>query len=108
MKTEIYSTTEVNHYRGQNAQGFFFSVTIMRVICLIKTFDCRETLGRLTPQWLVITTRPGSRALDPVSTWPLGGQLSLPRHHAQLNARMWGSKKGSPYKDHLIQDASVL
>ena len=80
----------------------------MIVICLIKTFDCRESPGRLTPQRPVMTTRPGSKVLDLMSTWLLGGSLSLPRHHAQLNARMWGSKEGSPYKDHLMQDTSVL
>lgn len=55
-----------------------------------------------------MTTRPGSKVLDLMSTWLLGGSLSLPRHHAQLNVRMWGSKEGSPYKDHLMQDTSVL
>lgn len=66
----------------------------MIVICLIKTFDHRER----PDQRLVMSTRPGSKVLDPMSTRLLGGSLSLPHHHAQFNARMWGSKEGSPYK----------
>ena len=45
----------------------------MIVICLIKTFDRRER----PDQRLVMSTRPGSKVLDPMSTGLLGGSLSL-------------------------------